>query len=82
MNDTLNSTTGSADAFTAAAGASREKIKSDIITGSLDTLNNAPQTKAGSGSSMQAAMSASYDFNKSVLSAEYTPMGQFLTTRG
>ena len=49
---------------------SPETIKSDIVTGTLDALNQ------GSGlSSMKSDLSASYDFQKTVLSAAYGGKG-------
>ena len=47
-----------------------ETIKADIVTGTLDALNQ------GSGKySMKSDLAASYDFQKTVLSAVYAPKG-------
>jgi hypothetical protein len=82
INDALQTMTGvlnSVDSFNVQAGAMKESIKSGIVTGSLNALNSG--FSGGGGSSLQSAMSASYDFNKSVLSAGYENKGLFLDTR-
>ena len=50
----------------------KAKTDSDIITGTLNTLNS---TMYGSGSHGSDAMSTSYNFQKDVLSAAYTERG-------
>ena len=51
-------------------GATPETVKADIVTGTLDALNQSsgkPGTKSD--------LAASYDFQKTVLSAAYGPKG-------
>lgn len=58
---------------TAIAGTQKEVIGARVVTQTLDVLNKtAAKGKKKTGSD---AMTASYDFNKSVLSAVYNPTG-------
>lgn len=57
------------------------KIDSNIITGTLDTLNSGQFTKAGKSSkasSLDEAMKASTDFQKRVLNAVYAGKGTLI----
>ena len=68
---------------TVLAGTSKAMMNRDIVTGTLDTLNSnwyAGDTKK-STTSTQAAISSTYDFNKSVLSATYGK-GNIITFTG
>ena len=57
----------------AIASTQKEVIGAQIVTKTLDTLNKtAPKGKKKSGG---GDMAASYDFQKSVLSAVYNPTG-------
>lgn len=64
-------------------GVSKAKMDRDIITGTLDTLNSNVYGGGNkkSGSSTQAAMSNTYEFSKSVLSAAYGK-GVAITDKG
>ena len=56
-----------------------EKMKGDIVTGTLDALNS----KSGSsGKSGKDAMSQTYEFSKSVLSAAYEAKGIAVNSKG
>lgn len=58
---------------TAIANTQKESIDSQIVTKTLDTLNqNAPKSKS---KSTGGNMAASYDFQKSVLGAVYGTTG-------
>lgn len=60
----------------AIAGSQKEVIGAEIVTQTLDTLNKtASKGKKKTGGTAGNAMAASYDFNKSVLSAAYNPTG-------
>jgi hypothetical protein len=50
----------------------KSKVNSDIITGTLDTLNSGMYYHPAGA---KTAQSASYDFQKDVLSAYYTERG-------
>jgi len=65
--------TNTAAGIIAATNTSKATIDAQIVTKTLDTLNeNAPKKKkCGIGGNI----AASYDFNKSVLSAVYNPVG-------
>lgn len=65
-----------------AAAVSLESIKGDIVTGTLDTLNTyGGKKKKKSKNAMQSAMSDSYDFNKTVLSAAYEGKGTIIDSK-
>lgn len=70
MVDTLGATAVQA----AAIGA--ERIKGDIVTKTLDTLNDYSGSK-GSGSGVSAS---DYDFQKTVLSAAYLDKGTIVSS--
>ena len=53
------------------ASTSKAAIGAEVVTQTLDKLNNYKSKSKKN----QNAMSASYDFNKSVLSAVYEPKG-------
>ena len=61
----------------AAAATTKATIGAEIITKTLDTLNQYGGDSGGScnKSGSSADMAASYDFQKSVLSAAYGPKG-------
>ena len=62
--------------ITAAANTSKATIGAEIVTKTLDTLNRTAPTKGKGKYRVNAGnMSASYDFQKSVLSAVYNPTG-------
>lgn len=69
-----NELSASAAAGAIAAGTQKEVIGAQIVTKTLDTMNQYgsknKKSKPGSGD-----IAASYDFNKSVLSAVYSPIG-------
>ena len=50
----------------------KDKIGSDIITGTLDTLNSSMHYHPHGGKTAQSAL---YDFQKDVLSSYYTEKG-------
>ena len=56
-----------------AAAVALEKIKGDIVTGTLDALNSNAPSSSGKGKGDPVAQS--YDFQKSVLSAAYSAKG-------
>ncbi|CAK7002794.1 MAG: hypothetical protein DELT_00100 [Desulfovibrio sp.] len=58
---------------TATVNTTKETVGAQIVTQTLDTLNKTAPNK--SKSKTGANMAASYDFNKSVLSAAYNPTG-------
>lgn len=60
-------------ALRAAANTTKETVGAQIVTSTLDTLNK--NAKGKSKKSAGESMAASYDFNKSVLSAVYSPKG-------
>ena len=64
------------DETIAAAAVALEKVKGDIVTGTLDNLNKpAFGSKKKKSCSAQTAMSDTYDLSKSVLSAAYEAKG-------
>jgi len=65
----------------AAANTSKAAIGAQIVTKTLDTLNSTAPTKR-KGKSGGGDIAASYDFNKSVLSAVYNPVGTITSTKG
>ena len=68
------SNTTTAAGILAAANTSKATIDAQIVTKTLDTLNETmpkKSKKCGGGGNI----AASYDFNKSVLSAVYNPVG-------
>ena len=68
---------------TAAASTSKAVIGGQIVTKTLDTLNKtAPSKGKGKYSSTSGNMAASYDFNKSVLSAVYSGKGAIASISG
>ena len=68
----MSDATGKAMA-TAIANTQKQTIGAQVVTKTLDTVNrNAP---TGKSKSKGGDMSASYDFQKSVLSAVYSPKG-------
>jgi len=77
MSNLFSGTSKNAESAISAAKTAVASINSDIVTGSLDALN-----KKGSGkksmSSMQAAMSDTYDLTKSVVGAVYQGKGTIL----
>lgn len=58
----------------------KAKIDSNIVTGTLDTLNSGQFTpaKAGKASRLDDAMKASTDFQKSVLNSVYAGKGTLI----
>jgi len=67
------STTTNAAVATAIAGTMKETMGAEIVTKTLDTLNQT--SKGNKNKSSGNAMPAGYDFNKSVLSAAYGTAG-------
>ena len=66
--------TNTAAGIIAAANTSKATIDAQIVTKTLDTLNEfAPKKSKKCG--LSGNIAASYDFNKSVLSAVYNPVG-------
>ena len=79
----MSSSYGTADMIAAAANTSKATIGAQIVTKTLDTLNRTAPTKSkGKYSSAASGMAASYDFNKSVLSAVYNPVGAIANMKG
>ena len=62
----------------ALSNVSQAQFYSDVITGTLDTLNSSTYSKSGSS----ADLAQSYNFNKDVLSSVYNPTGTVVTTYG
>ena len=62
----------------------KARMDSDIITQTLDTLNNRSSGTPGkkSSSAAQEGVSQTYDFSKSVLSAAYEAKGIAVTLKG
>ena len=60
---------------TAAANTSKATIGAQIVTKTLDTLNRTAPKKGKGKYTAGGNMSASYDFQKTVLSAAYNPTG-------
>jgi len=63
-----------ADAVAMAGAVSLEKIKSDIVTGTLDTLNSTAAKKKTN------SMQQTYDLSKKVLSSYYEGKGTLVDT--
>lgn len=57
----------------AAASTQKAVVGAEIVAQTLDTLNQHDARNGASGT--KSSMDASYDFNKSVLSAVYSPTG-------
>ena len=64
----------SSDALNIAA-AQKASIGADIITKTLDTMNQYGNAETSSNAGTSGDMAASYEFQKSVLSAAYSPKG-------
>ena len=62
------------DSIGAAANASCEKVKADIVIGSIDAFNKAGG-KTNSMGSMQTDMKSTFDLSMSVLGAVYEGKG-------
>ncbi len=60
---------------TAAANTQKATIGAQVVSKTLDTLNRTAPAKGKGKYSAANGMAASYDFNKSVLSAVYSPKG-------
>ncbi|MDL2209460.1 hypothetical protein LJC26_01470 [Desulfovibrio sp. OttesenSCG-928-O18] len=67
--------TANAALATAAANTMKQTIGAQVVTKTLDTLNRTAPSKGKGKYSSGGDMAASYDFNKSVLSAVYSPTG-------
>lgn len=67
---------------TAAANTTKETIGAQIVTKTLDTLNKTAPSKGKGKYNAAGNMAASYDFNKSVLSAVYNPVGAIADMKG
>lgn len=67
---------------TAAAAVSLERVKGDIVTQTLDKLNGPTyQSKSKKSKfSAQNAMSDTYNFSKSILSAAYEGKGSIINS--
>lgn len=63
---------------TATLSATKEQVKSDIVTGTLNAINK--RGKSGRKSS-QSAMSDTYNMSQDVLSAAYSPVGAIVKVR-
>lgn len=63
-----------------AAQVSLEKVKGDIVQGTLDAVNAKDHKKSRSCSN--DAVNESYQFNKSVLSAAYEAKGVVINDKG
>ena len=70
MSNSLN-----ASLAAAAANTQKEVIGAQVVTKTLDTLNKTAPSKGKKSKTGGGDMAASYDFNKSVLSAVYNPTG-------
>ncbi len=69
--------------ISAAANTQKAAIGAQIVTKTLDTLNRAAPSKGkGKYSAAASGMAAGYDFNKSVLSAVYSPKGAIANLAG
>lgn len=65
-----------AAAATAAANTTKQTVGAQVVTKTLDTLNKTAPTKGkGKYKSGGADMTASYEFNKDVLSSVYSAKG-------
>jgi hypothetical protein len=63
----------------AATGIVKDSIKRDIVTGTLNTMNEGQyNVKKKPKGSVQAAMSNTYNFSQSVLSAVYEGKGTLI----
>jgi hypothetical protein len=72
----MSSSYDTASMVPAAASTRKAAIGAQIVTRTLDTLNRtAPGRGKGKYSAATSGMAASYDFQKSVLSAIYNPTG-------
>ena len=72
----MSSTQNAATLVAAAANTQKATIDAQIVTKTLDTLNKtAPSKSKGKSKSGGGDIAASYEFNKSVLSAVYSPKG-------
>lgn len=72
----------SLEAAVAGAAVSLEKVKGDIVTQTLDKLNETGSCgNSKKSASAQNAISSSYDFNKSVLSAAYEGKGSIIDSK-
>ncbi len=71
MSISINGSGGSGSDAALAASIQQSTIGAEIITKTLDTLNQQSGSCGGNGSDM----TASYDFQKSVLSAAYGVKG-------
>lgn len=60
---------------------SLETIKGDVVTQTLDTLNANAKKKSKNKSTIQGAMSDSYDLSKSILSAAYEGKGTIVDNK-
>ena len=67
---------------TAAANSTKATVGAQIVTKTLDTLNRTAPSKGKGKYSAGGDMSASYDFQKSVLSAVYSPKGAIASMKG
>lgn len=67
--------TANAAIATAAANTMKQTVGAQIVSKTLDTLNRTAPSKGKGKYSAGGDMAASYDFNKSVLSAVYSPKG-------
>jgi hypothetical protein len=62
------------------ASAAKAKLGAEVVTQTLDKLNNGPfRSKKSKGGS---AMSATYNFSKDVLSAAYSDKGSIANIKG
>ncbi|MDR3074348.1 MAG: hypothetical protein LBV01_06485 [Deltaproteobacteria bacterium] len=67
---------------TAAANTTKQAIGAQVVSKTLDVLNRtAPSRGKGKYKSGGGDMAASYDFNKSVLSAVYSPKGAIASVK-
>lgn len=57
------------------AAVQKSTIGAEIITKTLDTMNQYGSTGTGGNAGTSGDMAASYEFQKSVLSAAYSPKG-------
>ncbi len=64
----------------AAAGTSKAAIGGKIVSGTLDIMNKTAPSK-GKGKYSHSDMSASYDFNKAVLSSVYSAKGAIASVK-
>ena len=57
------------------ASVALERMKGDIVTGTLDALNSSQYSGSRKSSGASDAMAQSYDFQQSVLSSVYSAKG-------